>query len=103
MKIALTVALVLAAGCKGSEEKTEKAKAKPSTVEDDAPIGIVEPTPPPPRPASVTDQHMALVDRVGAVANEAARIAGAHTGDCDASAAALSALTARSAADVKGA
>lgn len=103
MKIALTVALVLAAGCKGSEEKTEKPKEAPATVEDDAPIGIIETTPPPPRPDTVTDQHMALVDRVGEMATAAAKIVRDHTGDCDATAAALAALTARSAADVKGA
>ncbi|HUS67923.1 MAG TPA: hypothetical protein VMZ28_25480 [Kofleriaceae bacterium] len=103
MKVALTTMLVLAFGCKQAEKKEPQQTPEPAPEVTDDPTGIIEPIAPPPRPVSVTDQHMALVDRVAEVATAAAKVVRAHTGDCDASAAALAAITARSAADVKAA
>ena len=94
----IATALVLALGCKGNAKKEEAPDE-----EARKPTGIIAPMKGPERPASVTDQHMQLIDRLGAVAAEAEKIVLAHTGDCDASAAALVALAEKSKADVAAA
>lgn len=109
MRFTLLAALVLALGCKGeaAKKRPEPApEAKPEPAphpgvgDQPAGGGIIAPIPAPERPASVTDRHMALVDRLAAVAVAVEKVVRAHTTDCDATAAALAALTAKSAADV---
>jgi len=102
MKVAVTAVLVLALGCKDKEQKSSIELPEPEEHVPPPGAAIVDPNQMqgPERPASVTDMHMALIERLADVAVQAEKVVRDHTGDCAATAAALAAITAKSASDV---
>jgi hypothetical protein len=94
--------LALVAACKGEGKKAEPAPAPapaPAPPDEDTtsmpdPRGVIDDVniPPPPRPPSVTDAHMAARQTLVDYTIAAQKVITAHSGDCEKSGIALAAV-----------
>ena len=103
----LAIAALLLVGCKEKAPEKEAAPAARAPEPAPTPQGGVddgllsqEQIPPPPRPATVTDAHMAAAQKMIDAAIDAQKVVHAHTGDCEKSGADLAAVNARHAASI---